>query len=337
MPFRHRRNRNSFRSKSIELTAECNLVTPTIDALRECTTATEVAELEAPDKNGLVTYPGSASFLPAPWLADVVVAANSSDPFLLITVINAAATAFDLEHEEDENYITSAADHAGDFILWAWGIGADRVSTISIIFDPTDIELDRFKIERHQACITPLRGVTWAAVPGGLPPLPAADLSNTAVLGLLNTTISCQADEQEEQNKILTKQLEHMIEKKGTSKNQFKNLHDSSIQMIVFASALDNKDIHDKSVDSCKQIINNKTVALAKQELNNQFKSNGLNEVSFSPACIANVYAGSLIWASSDTPSSHSAFSFAEVEPIRAAEHKTCHLTLQLILTQEME
>ena len=109
------------------LTAECNLVTLTIDALCECTTATatEVAELEAPDENGLVTYPGSASFLPAPWLADAVVAANSSDPFLLITVVNAAATAFDLEHEEDASFVTSAADHAGDFILWASGIGAD--------------------------------------------------------------------------------------------------------------------------------------------------------------------------------------------------------------------
>ena len=147
-----------------------------IDALRECTTATEVAELEAPDKNGLVTYPGSASFLPAPWLADAVVAANSSDPFHLITVVNTAATAFDLEHEEDEYYVTSAADHAGDFILWAWGIGADQVNAISIIFDPTDIDLERFKIERHQACITPSEGVTWAAVQGGLPPLPATTL-----------------------------------------------------------------------------------------------------------------------------------------------------------------
>jgi hypothetical protein len=196
-----------FEVNPLTLTADCNLVTPTIDALRECTTATEVADLEAPDENGLVTYPGSASFLP-------VVAANSSNPFLLITVDNAAATAFDLEHEEDENYVTSAADHAGDFILWAWGIGADQVSAVSIIFDPTDIDLERFKTKRHQACIAPSRGVTWAAVPGGLPPLPAADLSNTAVLGLLNTTISRQADEQEEQNKILTKQLEHMIQRK---------------------------------------------------------------------------------------------------------------------------
>jgi hypothetical protein len=136
----------------------------------------------------------------------------------------------------------------------------------------------------------PFKGVTWAAVPGGLPPLPAADLSNTAVLGLLNIMISRQADEQEEQNKILTKQLEHMIEMEGTSKNRLKHLHDTSIKMFLFASALDNKEIPDEPIDSCKRIIISKTVALAEQELNNQFESHSLNEVSFLPGYIANVY-----------------------------------------------
>jgi hypothetical protein len=112
------------------------------------------------------------------------------------------------------------ANHAGDFILWAWGIRADQVSAISIIFDPTNTNFECSKTKRHQTCIIPLGGVTWAAVPGGLPPSPAAGLSNTAVLGLLNTTILRQEDKQEEQNEILTKQLEHnMIKKVGTSKN----------------------------------------------------------------------------------------------------------------------
>ena len=126
-------------------------------------------------ENSIVTYPGSASFLPAPWLADAVIAENSSNPFLLITAVIAAATAFDLEHKEDKNYITTAADQAGNFILWAWGIGADRVSAIGIIFDPTDSDPECFKIERHQACIISSGGLTWAAVLGGLPPPPAAD------------------------------------------------------------------------------------------------------------------------------------------------------------------
>ena len=125
-----------------------------------------------------------------------------------------------------------------------------------------------------------------------------------------------------------------MIEKEGSSKNRFKNLHESSIQMILFASALDKDKIPDEPVDSLKRIINSKTVALAEQELNIQFQTHGLNEVSFSPGYIANIYSGSLTWASSDTPSNHSPFSFAEVEPIRVAEQKSRHLTLQLILTQ---
>jgi hypothetical protein len=125
-----------------------------------------------------------------------------------------------------------------------------------------------------------------------------------------------------------------MIEKDGTSKNRFKNLHDSSIQMILFASALDNKEVPDEPVDSCKRIMNSKMVALAEQELNNQFETHGLNKVSFLPGYIANVYSGSLTWSSSDTPSNHSPFSFAKVEPIRAAEQKTRHVIHQLILTQ---
>jgi hypothetical protein len=200
-----------FEVNPLTLMVECNLVTPTINVLRECTTAIEVTKVEATDTNGLVTYPGSASFLPAPWLADAVIAANSSNPFLLITVVNAAATVYDKEHEEDEDYITSAADHAGDFFLWAWGIGAEQFRATRIIFDPTGIDLESFKIKRHQTCIIPSGGVTWAAVPGCLPPPPAVNISNIAVLGLLNTTILRQADKQEEQNKILTKQLEHMI------------------------------------------------------------------------------------------------------------------------------
>ena len=264
-----------------------------------------------------------------------MIAANSSNPFLLITIVNAAATAFDEEHEEDEDYITSAEEHAGDFLLWSWAVGAGRVSATSCIFDPTDIDLESFRIERHQACIIPSGGVTWAAIPGGLPPSPAADITNTAVLGLLNSTLSRQADKQEEQNTILTNQLQHMIEKEGLIKNRFKNLHESITKMIIFASAVDNEDTPDEPVESFKRIINSKTaVALAEQELNTQFESHGLNEVSFSQGYMVNIYSGNMLWASSDTPSNQSPFSLAEVEPLRADEQKNCHISLQLILTQ---
>jgi hypothetical protein len=130
------------------------------------------------------------------------------------------------------------------------------------------------------------------------------------------------------------KQLERMIEKNGTSKNQIKHFHDLTIQMLIFASALDNNEISDKPIESCKRFMKIKTVALAKQELKNQFESWVLNEVSFSKGYTANLYLGVPFLASSDTPSIHSPFSFSKVEPIQAAVHKNWQLTLQLILTQ---
>jgi hypothetical protein len=65
---------------SKQLVANCNLVTPTIDELCKCKTTDEVSAIKAPNKTGLVTYPGSASFLAAPWLVNAVMAANSSNP-----------------------------------------------------------------------------------------------------------------------------------------------------------------------------------------------------------------------------------------------------------------
>ena len=100
-----------------ELMANCNLVTPTIEELSKCKTASEVSDLEEPNKTGLVTHPGSASFLAAPWLVNTVMAANSSDPFHLIAVVNAVAKTFDKEHNADAEYITKGTNNAGDFIL----------------------------------------------------------------------------------------------------------------------------------------------------------------------------------------------------------------------------
>jgi hypothetical protein len=47
-------------------------------------------------------------------------ATNSSNPFRLIAIVNAAAKTFDKEHGADAEYITKAPDNAGDFVLWAW-------------------------------------------------------------------------------------------------------------------------------------------------------------------------------------------------------------------------
>jgi hypothetical protein len=172
-----------------QLVANCNLITPTINKLSKCKTADKVSAIEAPNETGLVTYPGSASFLAAPWLVNAVMAKNSSNPFHLIAVVNAAAKTFDKEHDADAEYITKATDNAGDFILWAWGVGAGRVTKTSFSIDPNDTNLELFKTQCHQTHIS-ATNTAWTAVPNGLPPFPQGDQANLVVLGLLNTTIS---------------------------------------------------------------------------------------------------------------------------------------------------
>ncbi len=111
-----------------------------------------------------------------------------------------------------------------------------------------------------------------------------------------------------------------MVEKSGEAKNRVKNLHKSTIKMLLFVSAMDNETVPNDLMESCKCIINSKMVALAKQELNLQFESHGLKMVNFPTWYMSNIYDGILLWSSMDTPSNHSPFTFHEAEPIRMAE-----------------
>jgi hypothetical protein len=131
----------------------CNLITPTINKLQECSNKDKLNAINVPDDGGAVTYPGSASFFPAPWLSDTVMSSGTSNHAKLIPAVNAAAFEFDNEHSDDASYITTAADHAADFILWAWVAGKGRVTSNKMTFDPNDNDLELFKNKRHQQCI----------------------------------------------------------------------------------------------------------------------------------------------------------------------------------------
>ena len=311
----------------------CNLVTPTIDDLQECSNEDEVNAITAPVENGLVTYPGSATFFPAPWLVDTIMSAGTSEASKLIPVINAAAFEFDAEHGNDPEYLIDASIHAGDFILWAWGVKEGRVSKAKLSMDPNDLELERFRHERHQSCLAYPHA--WNNIPYNLPPAPpTAPGIDQALLGMFNATLTRQVDGQDQHNIILEKQLKVMEESEVSTKNRVKNLHDSTLKMMLFASALDADTVPTDLVDSCKRFINSKTVALAEQELNLQFETRGMPEVSFPSGFTSNAYLGVFTWSSPDTPSNFSPFSFSEAEPIRIEEQKNRHLLLQLILTQ---
>jgi hypothetical protein len=66
----------------------------------------------------------------------MVLSSGTSDHTKLIQAVNAAAIEFNTEHAGNANYITTAANHAADFILWAWGAGKGQATTTRLTFDP---------------------------------------------------------------------------------------------------------------------------------------------------------------------------------------------------------
>jgi hypothetical protein len=135
VPFRFGIKHNSIPCRQQSLLNPCNLVTPTIDDLRECSNKDKVNAINNPPANGAVTYPGSASFFAAPWLVSTIMDAGTSDYFKLIPAINAAAIKFYAKNKNDAEYTTSASNHKGDFILWAWGAGTGQVSPTKMTFN----------------------------------------------------------------------------------------------------------------------------------------------------------------------------------------------------------
>ncbi len=84
----------------------------------------------------------------------MILSLGTSNHAKLIPAVNAAAIEFDAKHAGNANYITTAANHAAYFILWAWGAGKGQATATRLTFDPNDNDLEHFKNERHQQCIS---------------------------------------------------------------------------------------------------------------------------------------------------------------------------------------
>jgi hypothetical protein len=120
-------------------------------------------------------------------------------------------------------------------------------------------------------------------------------------------------------NKILTRQLDHTIEKDAKKKDRLKKFHPSVLKLIIFASAEVTNTVPTNVTDACERFINSETEGLADLELNAQFKNQNLPDVAFSVGFTQALYNGRFQWSDPSTPSNFSPFSMLKVEPIQAA------------------
>jgi hypothetical protein len=96
---------------------DTRIVVPSVQDLAVCESAEEVANIPAPNENGVVGFESSAIFIPGPVLRNTIIELNSKDPFDLIPIIYRITRTFDQEH-----YTTLAETHADNLCAWLYGV-----------------------------------------------------------------------------------------------------------------------------------------------------------------------------------------------------------------------
>jgi hypothetical protein len=287
------------------LLATCNVTMPTYVSIIACIDKAEIKALAHPPPITAApsNFQCSASFLPAHWLLEAILNANSSNPAILILAASDAAAEFDNEFVMDNEY-TEGEEQLKNFAKWAWAAQARKITRTTYTVDPGNNELLDYHLQRHNFNIIPI--FLQPPPPVGVAPLPAvapivmADPTiavPSGVLNLLEVSIARQATAMEAMNTAADNTLTFQKEKEMMKKDHFAKFHPSSKQLILFASAPDAEDVPDEIKDSCKRFMNATMHGVAKQELNMQFKGLGLSEMAYATGLTLNLYSGKFLYA----------------------------------------
>lgn len=347
----------------VVIVEQASVMTPSAEDILACTSVLDLLDLNAPlaaEDEDTITFRGSTTFLPPPWLLDTIFEARSDDPLELILAAKAGATAFNEKQlATDPTYISATDITLNEFAMWAWAVKKKEIAPTSYYLDPNDEAMENHQYLRHQQCILPLLppppNGAGAAVPPGQPPtfvippatadqgIPAGTIptapvtptptltnANDAILQQLAVSITRQSEIGETHNELFARQLEHNMEKEDKKKDRLKKFHPSIKQLILFASADDADMVPEEILDSCKRVINADNVINAEQELNLQFGNLGMQDAHFAPGFVTALYSGKFVWSKNFTPNNLSPFMICEGEPLLSPENNQRRLTLHL-------
>jgi hypothetical protein len=276
------------------LLAICDVTMPTYVSIIACINKAEIEALAHPPPitAAPLNFQCSASFLPAPWLLETVLSANSSNPAMLILAASDVAAEFDNKFKTDDEYETEGGEQLKNFAKWAWAAQAVRISRMTYTVEPGNNDLLDYHLQCHNFNIIP--NFLQPPPPVGVAPPPAvapivmADPTIAVppgVLNLLEVSITRQATAMEAMNTAAADNtLTFQKEKEMKKKDRFAKFHPSSKQLILFASAPDAEDVPDEIEHSCECFMSATMHGVAKQELNMQFKGLGLSEMAYATA-----------------------------------------------------
>ena len=254
---------------------DTRIVVLSVQDLAACEAAEEVANIPAPNENGVVGFKGSAIFIPGPVLRNAIIKSNLKDPFELIPIIYRIARTFDQEHNT-----TSAETHVDNLCAWLYGVKTGLIPKTRYSVNPDDEEVEAFYFKRHNDCI--IISIESTGPREG----EALVLDGNMVISQLANALTIQNEHLEDANVINRKNQILAEERKEKEKDRTKKIHPAILSMLKRAAATDPHDDNSDIAPSFLRFINSDNVGMAQFELTHQFASYRLDDVSFAAGTV---------------------------------------------------
>jgi hypothetical protein len=217
-------------------------------------------------KNGANNLNALACFIPAPFLRNAVLAADSPSPLELVIAARSARDAHVNAHEGEKGFDKGDVDaHVDLFFLWCLGVHQGQVAET--------LELADWSARLHRENTLP--GVATACT------FPASSEDTAAILQSIAAGISCTSEEAENQNKIQREQLDYLKAKDAKKKNKAEKWHTTSLRLVLNAASTDGDSPADEIPESYLRIINSETAGMADKELQAQMSGLGYADAGF--------------------------------------------------------
>eukprot|EP00957_Ditylum_brightwellii_P070092 5323738-Ditylum_brightwellii.AAC.1 len=157
----------------------------------------------------------------------------------------ADAREFEEAHKDETDFDGKAINHAEDFSLWTFGVGTGLIKETRFKVKPDDEELKGYCNSRQRDRVLPPTGSD-----GNILSNTAGD--NTSVLTQLTAAMPRQSEYAERANEMRKEELTRKKEKEDKKKDRLCDLHKTTLNMLVMASATDCDDTPSDTAESCR-------------------------------------------------------------------------------------
>jgi hypothetical protein len=167
---------------------------------------------------------------------------KSSNPLELIIIAQDVAIEFDAHHCVAAGFANASVTvHANAFVNWAFAIHLGKLKEARFTIDPDNNELQNFAATRHAKCILPPLGATGYITHGAVGAMGQSGQLDHKVFKSLGKGLKWMREAADKANMLKQEKINLKGEEDDKKKDRIKDIHLSISNMILMASAVENK------------------------------------------------------------------------------------------------